>query len=86
MHQAPVIPEVDAAGLRQFAFVFGGIVAVLFGLLLPWLLDHGWPVWPWALAGGMALWGLVAPRSPRPVYRGVGWLSRSRRGTHPYGD
>jgi hypothetical protein len=33
------IPELDARGLRQFALTTGGIVAGLFGLLLPWLFD-----------------------------------------------
>ncbi len=66
------IPELDAAGLRRFAFVTGGIVAVLFGLGFPWLLDFAIPLWPWVLAGVLAAWGLIAPASLRPVYRG--WM------------
>ncbi|MCF7985234.1 MAG: hypothetical protein K9L70_12585 [Thiohalocapsa sp.] len=66
------IPELDARGLRQFALTTGAIVAVLFGLLLPWLLELGFPIWPWVLAAVLALWGLAAPRSLRPVYRG--WM------------
>lgn len=72
MVNSAAIPELDAAGLRRFAFVTGGIVAVLFGLGFPWLLEAGIPVWPWVLAGLLAAWGVLAPASLRPVYRG--WM------------
>lgn len=63
------IPELDAAGLRQFALVTGAIVAGLFGLALPWVFGFAYPLWPWILAGVLGAWGLLAPRSLRPVYR-----------------
>jgi hypothetical protein len=66
------IPELDARGLRQFALSTGGIVAVLFGLILPWLFDAGLPYWPWVLAAILAVWGLASPKSLGPVYRG--WM------------
>ena len=66
------IPELDARGLRQFALSTGGIVAVLFGLILPWLFDAVLPSWPWVLAAILAVWGLAAPKSLGPVYRG--WM------------
>ena len=66
------IPELDASGLRQFAFTTGAIVIVLFGLALPWLLGSNWPLWPWILAAILSLWGLIAPKTLRPVYRG--WM------------
>ena len=66
------IPELDRHGLRQFALSTGAIVAVLFGLFFPWLLDVNYPIWPWILAGVLAAWGLAAPASLRPVYRG--WM------------
>jgi hypothetical protein len=66
------IPELDAKGLRHFALTTGGIVAILFGLLFPWLLNLGLPLWPWLLAGVLGIWGLIAPRTLRPVYRG--WM------------
>jgi hypothetical protein len=72
MQPAHAIPELDAKGLRDFGLLTGGIVAVLFGLLLPWLLDRPWPVWPWITAGVLAAWGLAAPLSMRPLYRG--WM------------
>ncbi len=62
------IPELDRKGLRHFAFTSGGIVAVLFGLLFPWLLEISFPTWPWVIAGVLSLWGLAAPASLRPAY------------------
>ena len=44
------IPELDRAGLRKFGLTTGAIVALLFGLFLPWLFDFGLPRWPWMLA------------------------------------
>jgi hypothetical protein len=66
------IPELDATGLRSFALTTGGIVVALFGLLLPWLLDLGFPIWPWVLGAVLSVWGLAAPATLRPVYRG--WM------------
>ncbi|WP_295405566.1 SxtJ family membrane protein [uncultured Thiocystis sp.] len=66
------IPELDTGGLRRFALTTGAIVATLFGLILPWLFGLRLPIWPWPLAAILMLWGLAAPRSLRPVYRG--WM------------
>jgi amino acid transporter len=66
------IPELDKAGLRKFAFTTGTIVAVLFGLALPYLFDLNWPRWPWIIAAVLFAWGVVAPGTLRPVY--YGWM------------
>ncbi len=66
------IPELDKAGLRNFGFTMGGIIAGLFGLLLPYLFDLGWPRWPWIVAAVFVAWGAAAPATLRPVYRG--WM------------
>ncbi len=66
------IPELDRKGLREFGLVTGGIVAGLFGLFFPWLLERSWPLWPWIVFGVLGVWGLAAPMSLRPVYRG--WM------------
>ncbi|NIR28423.1 MAG: sxtJ [Gammaproteobacteria bacterium] len=63
------IPEADRKGLREFGLVIGGMVAGLFGLMFPWLLESPVPVWPWALGGILGVWALVAPDTLRPVYR-----------------
>ena len=66
------IPELDRKGLREFGLVTGGIVAGLFGLFFPWLLERSIPLWPWIVFGVLGVWGLIAPMSLRPVYRG--WM------------
>jgi len=63
------IPELDRAGLREFALVTGSVIAGLFGLFLPWVLDLAWPVWPWILASILVTVGLAAPMALRPVYK-----------------
>ena len=70
------IPELDSKGLREFGLVTGGVVAGLFGLFFPWLFDRAFPedfpVWPWIVFAVLAGWGLVAPDTLRPVYKG--WM------------
>jgi hypothetical protein len=69
---AHVIPEPDRKGLRDFGLVTGTIVAVLFGVFFPWVLERHYPIWPWVVFGVLGGWGLIAPASLRPVYRG--WM------------
>ena len=66
------IPELDRRGLRDFGLLMAAIIGILFGLLLPWLFDRGWPMWPWMVAGALALPALIAPTVLRPIYRG--WM------------
>ena len=63
------IPELDRKSLRNFAWMFAAMVAGLFGLLLPWLFDRGWPLEPWVIAIVFFAWGLIAPSSVRLFYR-----------------
>jgi integral membrane sensor domain MASE1 len=63
------IAPTDNKTLRNFGLTSAVIVALLFGLALPWLRGHGWPLWPWYLSGAMLLTGLIAPGALRPVYR-----------------
>ena len=65
MHTIPVL---DRKGFRDFGLVTGAIVAVLFGLFFPWLLDRALPLWPWIIFAVLGSWGLIAPMSLRPVY------------------
>ncbi len=66
MHE---IPELDRKGLRDFGLVTGGIFVALFGLFFPWVLELSFPTWPWVLGGILAIWGLAAPATLRPIYR-----------------
>jgi hypothetical protein len=66
------IKELDRKGLREFALTTAGIVAVLFGLFFPWILERPIPRWPWVITVVLGVWGLVAPQTLRLVYRG--WM------------
>lgn len=66
------IPELDRAGLRNFGITTGAMVALLFGLFFPWLLDLSYPRWPWILFAILAALGLIVPTALRPVYHG--WM------------
>ena len=65
-----------ARELRSFAFTTGAVVAVLFGLLLPWIWDFSYPRWPWIFFAIFAVWGLVAPESLRGIFHG--WMRVGR--------
>ena len=69
MSNTHTIPELDRKGLREFGLVTGGIVAVLFGLFFPWLLDRPIPLWPWIIFGVLGIMGLAVPMALGPVYR-----------------
>lgn len=74
------IPQLDAKGYREFAITTGIIVVVLFGIIIPVLIWHfadrdaiGWLRWPWILCGILVVWGLIAPSTLGPVYKG--WMT-----------
>ena len=63
------IPELDRSGLRKFGLTTGAIIAGLFGVFFPWLLDAGLILWPWVIFAILAMLGLIVPMSLGPVYR-----------------
>ena len=76
------IEKLDDKGLRKFGLVTGLIVVILFGGILPWIFDHGWPYWPWIIAAALWIPALLIPRILDPVYRAwmrfglaLGWLN-----------
>ena len=70
MHNLNMPIENPGAGeLRKFGLMMGGVISVLFGLLLPWIFDYNWPLWPWVVMGVFWLWGLAHPDSLFVVYR-----------------
>ncbi len=66
MHQ---IPKLNSKELRDFGLLTGAIVAVLFGLLLPWIWGHSLPQWPWLIAAILWFLAVLAPATLKPVYQ-----------------
>lgn len=52
----------DKAALRRFGWQMAIAWPLLFGVLLPWLFNHSWPLWPWLLSAGFALSALLLPK------------------------
>lgn len=67
------IPELNRKGLREFGCIFGGMIALLFGLLLPWLFERPIPRWPWLVLAAMVAWSVAAPTTLRPLYKA--WMT-----------
>ena len=67
-----MIPELDRKGLREFGLSTGVAVVAIFGLLVPWIFDLGWPVWPWVIAALLWTPAVISPPSLRWIYRG--WM------------
>lgn len=63
------LQELDAHELRKFGITTGTIFGVLFGILLPWIWNFEFPVWPWVVFGVLCSWAIIHPESLRPVYR-----------------
>jgi hypothetical protein len=57
---------VDRKALREFGLVFAAGLIVMFGLLLPWLGERPWPLWPWLTAAAFVAAALVFPPALRP--------------------
>lgn len=68
----PPVRELTPRELREFGLGLAAVIALLFGLLLPWWWGFPRPAWPWWAGGVIALWALAGPASLRPVYRG--WM------------
>jgi len=54
--------------LRSFGFIMAGMVALFFGLIIPWLWDFALPLWPWLVGLVFSVSALAAPGLLRPVF------------------
>lgn len=68
MNKTPDTPTTQTE-LRQFGLLFSAILIVLFGILLPWVLGHPFPPWPWAFAAILSAVALILPPVLTPFYR-----------------
>lgn len=61
--------KADVYALRQFGWMMAGAIAVVFGLVIPWLWNLAWPRWPWMFAAVLVMWATLWPRGLGPVFR-----------------
>ncbi|GJL80925.1 MAG: hypothetical protein DHS20C01_05590 [marine bacterium B5-7] len=66
------IPQQTPQQLRQFGLLFGGMIALVFGVVLPFLFSGNYSLWPFITGAIFALWALAHPASLKPIYRG--WM------------
>ena len=62
--------EVTNSDLRKFGFIMGGMFALIFGLIFPWIGDRTkdtWPMWPFFVMAVFWAVAVVAPQILRPV-------------------
>ena len=62
------ITKTKTKELRKFGLTTGMIVALLFGLLLPWIFSKPSPKWSWVVSSVMIIWELIAPSTLKIVY------------------
>lgn len=63
------VEKMELKTLRDYGFLMGGAVVVLFSLY-PWLvLKREFVGWPWAVLGVFWLTALVYPKALNPLYR-----------------
>ena len=63
------IQKLTPAELRKFGFVTAAMVLVFFELLIPWIWNLDWPIWPLVVAGILVLFALVTPATLGPFYK-----------------
>lgn len=60
--------EVTKSDLRTFGFIMGGMIAFMFGLVIPWLFSsENWPIWPYIVMAIFFILAVAVPEVLRPV-------------------
>lgn len=62
--------------LRSFGLVVGGMFALIFGLVVPYLKARPYPRWPWALCTILVVLALLRPMALKSVH--VVWTRGGR--------
>ncbi len=62
------IPPANRKRLREFGFVTGIGLILIFGLFLPWIKGHSAPTFLWVLSAILIALGAIAPMTLRPAY------------------
>jgi hypothetical protein len=60
---------VDKPYLRKFGYTMAAFIAVVFGLVLPWLWGFKSPTWAWVIGAVFAVLAIVWPMGLGGIYR-----------------
>lgn len=55
--------------LRNFGLIMGGMLPLIFGLLIPWIWDFNMPSWPWIASLIFVSLALALPQALKVVYK-----------------
>ena len=55
--------------LRQFGLLMGAFLPLFVGLLIPYIWDLSFPIWPFVVGAIFALVGLAFPLGLQPIYK-----------------
>ncbi len=63
------VEALDKAGYRKFGLTMAIVIALIFGLFLPWVFSLKIPDWPWFISATLFVWSLIAPQSLVVIYK-----------------
>ena len=61
--------DISKADLRKFGLLTSALLIVFFVLLIPWIWDLAYPLWPWIVGAILSSIALIYPAALKPVYR-----------------
>ena len=62
----------DKKELRSFGLIMAGMIALFFGLIIPWLWSIVLPLWPWVVSSIFLISAIAVPAVLRPVF--IVWM------------
>ncbi len=60
--------KTDKKILRVFGCILGLVIALIFGLLIPWVSELAWPLWPWIASMVTVVFSVFWPKLLLPVF------------------
>ena len=63
------VEALDKAGYRKFGLTMAVVMALIFGLFLPWVFGAKLPQWPWFISGSLLFFALFLPGSLAYIYK-----------------
>ena len=58
--------------LKKFGLVMASAISLLFGLIIPFVSNHTYPLWPWTLSSVFLIVSLIHPKLLSGIY--IAWM------------